>query len=208
MSKMKARRGGARGFWGGGGASTRGAAWAFARRRAAVWKPRARHGRVGRPRASTSTPSPRRGRGAKAWEEDGGGGVLPVNPPSPAFRGVRGPRRTRCRAAGPLAPSLGLHSRRKMTSLNRPAPRSPHTPDAIGSVFYAAMCGFAGLRGVCLRGVFVFDKTRGLLVIQYVFWLPPCAALATRYTIQGLRSVIQILLRSFVHQELPSIRRA
>ena len=35
------------------------------RRRAAVWKPRARHGRVGRPRASTSTPWPRRGRTAK-----------------------------------------------------------------------------------------------------------------------------------------------
>ena len=141
-----------------------------------------------------------------------GGGVLPVNPPSPAFRGVRGLRRTRCRAAGPLAPSLGLHSRRKMTSLNRPAPRSPHTPDAIGSVFYAAMCGFAGLRGVCLRGVFEgcfrFDKTRGLLVIQCVF----CAASAPRSTrdttIQSLRSDFQILLRSFVNQELPSIRRA
>ena len=149
-----------------GGASTRGAAWAFARCRAAVWKPRARHGRVGRPRASTSTPSPRRGRGAKAWEEDGGEGVLPVNPPSPAFRGVRGPRRTRCRAAGPLAPSLGLHSRRKMTSLNRPAPRSPHTPDAIGSVFYAAMCGFAGLRGVCLRGVFILATKPEPTVIE------------------------------------------
>ena len=50
----------------------------------------------------------------------------PVNPPSPAFRGVRGLRLTQSRVIGPLAPLLGLRSRRKMTSLNRPAPRSPH----------------------------------------------------------------------------------
>ena len=37
-----------------------------------------------------------------------GGGVLPVNPPSPAFRGVRGLRRTKGLAAGPLAPLFGL----------------------------------------------------------------------------------------------------
>ena len=37
--------------------------------------------------------------------------MLPVNPPSPAFRGVRGLRLMQSRAAGALAPSLGLRSR-------------------------------------------------------------------------------------------------
>ena len=108
--------------------------------------------------------------------------MLPVNPPSPAFRGVRGLRRTKGLAAGPLAPLFGLHSRRKMTSLNRPAPRSPHTPDAIGSVLRCEGC-LVGLRGVCLRGLWLFgDKTRAsYFVIQCVFWCCHRAALAARY---------------------------
>ena len=92
--------------------------------------------------------------GEKTGVGDGGGGVLGHGGGAPG--GVRGPRRTRCRAAGPLAPSLGLHSRRKMTSLNRRAPRSPHTPDAIGSVLLRCYVCLVGLRGVCLRGLCVF----------------------------------------------------
>ena len=47
--------------------------------------------------------------------------MLPVNPPSPAFRGVRGLRSSQSRAAGPLALFVGLRSRRNMTSLKRGA---------------------------------------------------------------------------------------
>ena len=47
--------------------------------------------------------------------------MLPVNPPSPAFRGVSGLRSSQSRAAGPLALFVGLRSRRNMTSLKRGA---------------------------------------------------------------------------------------
>ena len=86
--------------------------------------------------------------------------MLPVNPPSPALRGVRGLRSSQYEVIGSLAPSLGLHSRRKMTSLNRRAPRSPHTPDAIGSVLLRCYVCLVGLRGVFLRGSLVFRAGR------------------------------------------------
>ena len=47
--------------------------------------------------------------------------MLPVNPPSPAFRGLRATVGTRRRAAGALALFVGLRSRRNMTSLKRGA---------------------------------------------------------------------------------------
>ena len=157
---MRAPRGRGAAFLG--GASTRGAAWAFARRRGRLEA--ARETRPGREAsrvhlhavAAAGADGEGLGRGLNK-----GFVVLPVNPPSPALRGLRGPRRTRCRAAGALAPLLGLRSRRKMTSLNRPAPRSPHTPDAIGSVSLRCdvwLCRFA--RGV-FEGCFHFGyKTR------------------------------------------------
>ena len=62
---------------------------------------------------------------------------------------------------GPKDPEIGgslVNLASLLDQLNRPAPRSPHTPDAIGSVFYAAMCGFAGLRGVFLTCSLVFFR--------------------------------------------------
>ena len=81
-----------------------------------------------------------------------------------------------------------------MTSLNRPAPRSPHTPDAIGSVFYAAMCDFAGFaRGACLRVFSFFGYKTRAYVIECV-WLPPCAALDTRSDDRGPSSISKYCL--------------
>ena len=60
----------------------------------------------------------------------------PVNPPSPAFRGLQWLRLMQGRAAGPLALFVGLRSRRNVTSLKR------------GAAF-AASTGVRRARGSC-----------------------------------------------------------
>ena len=125
MSKMKARRGRrARLFFGGG--LPRAARLGLVGLRA-VSRGRLEAARETRPgrEASRVHLHAIAAAGARGEELGGGWGVgvrrAPVNPPSPAFRGLRATVGTERRAAGPLALFVGLRSRRNVTSLKRGA---------------------------------------------------------------------------------------
>ena len=102
----------------------------------------------------------------------------PVNPPSPAFRGVRGLRRTKGRAAGPLARSPGLRS--------RPSNDKPQAGRRVRRIYWRATgawlprCDASPLRlraGVFEGSLVLATKPDLLLVIQCFFvLLPPCRA--------------------------------
>ena len=105
--------------------------------------------------------------------------MLPVNPPSPAFRGVRGLRLIYCRAAGPRALIVGLRSRRNVTSLKRGAAFAAST----GVRRARGSCAATRLLCVCervrLRDLWLLaDKTRAYYLSFSAFFvlLPPCRA--------------------------------
>jgi len=97
--------------------------------------------------------------------------VLPVNPPSPAFRGVRGLRSSQSRAAGPLALVVGLRSRRNVTSVKRGTQfAASGVRRARGSC--AATCLLCVCERVRLRDLWFFgDKTRGLYLSSMRFFV-------------------------------------
>ena len=88
--------------------------------------------------------------------------MLPVNPPSPAVRGLRGLRLMQSRAAGALAPSLGLRS--------RPSSDKPQAGRRVRRIYWRATSAWLlrcdvsplRLRAGAFEGSLVFgDKTRG-----------------------------------------------
>ena len=107
--------------------------------------------------------------------------MLPVNPPSPAFRGVRGLRLMQSRAAGGLAPSLGLRS--------RPSSDKPQAGRRVRRIWRERARGSrAATRLLCvcervrLRDLWLLaDKTRGSYLSSVRFFvlvvLPACPEL-------------------------------
>ena len=98
--------------------------------------------------------------------------MLPVNPPSPAFRGVSGLRSSQSRAAGPLALFVGLRSRRNVTSLKRGAAFAASTGVRRARGSCAAMCLLCVCERVRLRDLWFFgDKTRSAYLSSVRFFV-------------------------------------
>ena len=105
--------------------------------------------------------------------------MLPVNPPSPAFRGVSGLRSSQSRAAGPLALFVGLRS--------RPSNDKPQAGRRVRRIYREtrARGSRAATRLLCvcervrLRDLWLLaDKPRAYYLSFSAFFvlLPPCRA--------------------------------